>query len=74
MMRSTIGPGCLQKILFSEQQTGCLWSANAFPAAISNGCCAALEMYVREREDFGGRVNDNRNVVLFGNLRNRLRA
>src|SRR5215472_11965970 len=66
-MRSAVGPCGLQPILFAKKQAGRLRTADAFAAAVGDGCRAALQMDIRfEGEVFGGCVDDNGNVLAPG--------
>ena len=74
MMRRAVHPRRAHQILAAEQQPRGLRSAQAFASAIAHQRGAVLQVDVRDRENLGGGVHENRHTPGIGHLRDRLRG
>src|SRR5438270_12755679 len=55
------------KVLWTKQHAGSLWATHAFAARISDECCPSSEVDIGHDWLFGGRVDQDRNVLFFRN-------
>src|SRR5690348_14950508 len=68
MMRRTVAPSCLEKVLVSQQESRRLWTADTLAAAVCNGSCATFQVNVGNGQDLGRRVHDDGYVMTLGDL------
>ena len=63
VMRRTGLPGGLQDVLPSEQQSRALRTADGLAAAVRDDGGAALQVHVGNRQHFGGRIDEDGDVL-----------
>ncbi len=71
MMRRAVHPRGANEILAPEQQPRRLRTTQTFAAAVCHQRGAALQMHVGNRENLGGRIDDNRHPFRVRHLRDR---
>ena len=73
-MGRAVHPGRAHEILAPEEQTARLRPAQALAAAVGDERRAVLQVHVRDGEDLGGRIDDNRNSLRLGQRSHDLQA